>query len=54
MLVQVTTSYYCAGAIIENDRVVAAAPILQGYIGWQRVRLVKHIRARGGKIEVVW
>jgi hypothetical protein len=53
VLVQITTSYYCAGAIIEDDRVVAAAPILRGYVGWHRDRLLKHIHERGDKIEIV-
>jgi hypothetical protein len=53
VLVQIATSYYCAGAIIKDDRVVAAAPILQGYVGWRRDRLLKYIRARGDKIEIV-
>jgi len=54
LLVQVTSRDFCAGAIIENEEVVEAAPILAYTIGWHRKRFVDYFRRRYCNVEVVW
>jgi hypothetical protein len=53
VLAQITTNRYCAGVVLENDRVIEAAPILRWLIGWHRYRLLKYFRERGDKVEAV-
>ena len=45
-LYRVTTSYLCAGFVVENGRVVACAPILRRKLSyWKTIA----VRIEGGK-----
>lgn len=54
MIVQVTCERFCAGAVIENDRVIEAAPIIAFTVGWHRARFLTYFRKRYYKVEPVW
>jgi hypothetical protein len=54
MLVQVSGPTFCAGLVLEDNRVVEAAPILRFTLGWHRHKLVTYFRRRGYRIKPVW
>jgi hypothetical protein len=54
MLVQVTCNRFCAGAILKDDHIAEAAPVLSFTIGWHRTRFVTYFRRRYCKVEPVW
>lgn len=31
---QITSTYFCVGLVIDNDRVIKAGPIINYMIGW--------------------
>ena len=40
MILQIDSGYFCAGVVLDNDRVQRTAPIVKYMLGWtlQRVR----------------
>jgi hypothetical protein len=56
MLIQITSDNppFCAGVVIENERVTVAAPILQYMMGWKWQRLMLyHHEKRNRKVEIM-
>ena len=52
-MIQITTRYFCAGVVVENNRVIRAAPILAWAIGGEWPVLRRWVLARSGRVEVV-
>jgi hypothetical protein len=52
-LYQVVTSSYVAGIVVENGRVVKAAPILRAAVGKPLEELRRQVEARGGTVAAV-
>lgn len=53
MLVQVTAPHFCAGLVLEDDRVIDAAPILRWAIGKGRDELRAQLQQKRWKAIVV-
>ncbi len=53
MLIQVTLSYLCAGVVVENNRIVRAAPMLAWSQGQPLRYLTVWVERRRGQILVV-
>lgn len=53
MLVQITSSYFCAGIVLEDDVCTEAAPILKYMRGWGRLRIRDYCRSKGWKAVIV-
>ena len=45
---------FCCGIVLQNDRVVEAAPIVKRMKGWTRMRVRSYCRDKGWKVSVVW
>lgn len=48
-LVRISASYFTAGVVVRDERVVRAAPILKYMLGWPRTRVLSYARAKGWK-----
>lgn len=53
MLLRISAPYFVAGAIVKNETIVHAAPILKYTVGWSQFKFLNHCRGKGWKIEVV-
>ena len=58
MLVRITSSYFCVGIVFEGiygkgDRVVKTAPILKYMMGWSMDDVIKYMRKKGWKGELL-
>lgn len=50
---QIDTAYFCAGVVVEDGRVRAAAPVLGWAVGKPWVHLVQWARLRGARVQHV-
>ena len=53
MLFQVTAPHFCAGLVVDGDRVVRAAPILRWTVGKNRAYLREYFTRKGWRVEFV-
>lgn len=55
MLIQITAPHFCAGAVLIDDIVTEAAPILKsyGFIGWDRNKVRSYCRRHNWQIKIV-
>lgn len=51
MLIRITSPYYVAGLIIENEKCIHAAPILKWAVGKDAQYLVGYFTKKNFKIE---
>ena len=52
-LFQVKAPYFCAGISIENNKVIAQAPILKYMKGWSRAEVQRYCDNKGWYFEKV-
>lgn len=45
-LIQISSGYFCAGVVIENDLVIEAAPIVMYMKGWSHERVISYCRRK--------
>lgn len=53
LLVRVSAPHFVAGIVVEDERVVRAAPILRWSIGWHRDALRNYFRKKGWTASVI-
>lgn len=51
MMIHITSTYFCAAVVLENDRVVRAAPILKWMMGWSQQQVIQHCWNKFWKYE---
>jgi len=52
-LVQISSSYFTAGIILEGKKVVKAAPILKYMLGWTLSRVLSYCKYKRWSVECV-
>ena len=55
-LAQIVADHFCAGLVLQDDRVIEASPIV-GYMKkqrWTRERVRGYCRDKGWTVSVVW
>jgi hypothetical protein len=45
-MIQITSKWFTAGVVFQNDRVVRAAPIISYMMGWTKERVLRYARIR--------
>jgi len=53
-LAEIDAPHFNCGIVLQNDRVVEAAPIVKYMKGWTRMRVRSYCRDKGWKVSVVW
>jgi|SoimicmetaTmtLMB_FD_contig_31_3692696_length_434_multi_2_in_0_out_0_1 hypothetical protein len=51
--IQITSTSFCAGVVLDRGLVVRAAPILKYMIGWDRSRVLSYARGRGWRVQLM-
>lgn len=51
-LVQITAPHFCAGIVIDSDRVQKAAPILKYMMYWSSLTVKQYCYRKGWKMQV--
>jgi len=52
-LYQATLPHFCCGFLVENQKIVDAAPIMRWAVGKSLAEFVRWARGKGGKVERV-
>lgn len=52
-LCQVTLYYACYGIVVDDDRIVEAAPIARWAVGKPFAEFVAWVRRKGGRVDVL-
>jgi hypothetical protein len=45
--IRITAPWFVAGVVIEEGKVVRAAPIVKYMVGWPKASVIKYSRGRG-------
>ena len=53
MLIRIKSSYFVAGVVLENAKVIQAAPIVNYMRGWSVENVIEYCRAKGWKVQVL-
>lgn len=53
MLVQLYAPHFCAGLVVQEQRVTDAAPIVRYMLGWSASRVLNYCRQKGWRTKVV-
>lgn len=53
MLLQLTAKHFCAGLVIQNDRVTVTAPIIKYMMGWTLARVEQYARGCGWTVTMI-
>ena len=53
MLVQITSSYFCAGIILENGICIEAAPIVKYMKGWDRPKIRDYCKYKKWSAKII-
>lgn len=49
----INAPYFCAGVVIEDGRVVRAAPIIHYMRGWSQTRAMDYCRRKGWEFVLI-
>jgi hypothetical protein len=50
-MIRLTSKWFCAAVIIQRDRVVRCAPMLNYMMGWTKQRVLRYARHREWRVE---
>ena len=53
MLVQITSSYFCAGIILEDEVCIRAAPIVKYMKGWDKVKIRNYCKYKNWIAKII-
>lgn len=52
-MIRLTSKWFCAGVVLQKDRVIRCAPILSYMQGWTRKRVLDYANGRFWKAEEI-
>lgn len=53
MLIRIESSYFVAGVIFGDEKVIIAAPIIKYMIGWNMYKVINYCKQKNWKFEIL-